>query len=97
MTKKSIRDYEPFWLALKNGDLNPKYSAKVITLKIPESHLYRVRRSICKEKDIDWQFKNDNVFNPWFLKFKVIERMAGSLPGHGVIILRVTLDRKTDV
>jgi hypothetical protein len=97
MNKKTVRDYERYWTLLKESPMNHKYAAKVITLKIPESLVSRVKRMISKEKDGDWQFRNDNALNPWKLGFKIVAKMAGIMPGHGIVVLRITMDRRTDV
>lgn len=97
MNKKVIRDYEKYWILLKSSPMNHKYAAKILTVKVPESLVSRMKRMISKEKNVDFIFTNENYFNPWKLSFKIVESFPGTLPGHGVCVLRITLDRKTDL
>lgn len=91
------RAYFKYWLMLKEAPISQKYAAKVITLRVPESRVNTTIRMIAKEKDIDWQFKNDNSLNPWRLHSKIVQKEPGNLPGHGVAVLQLKMDRRTDV
>ena len=91
------RAYQGYWERLKTAPMSHKYNAKVLTLTVPESLVKRVQRMLSKEKDMDWEFRNENIFNPWKITYKVIHIEPGKLPGHGTALLRVTLDRRTDL
>lgn len=91
------RAYFKYWLMLRDAPISQKYAAKVITLRVPESRVNTTIRMIAKEKDEDFIFKNENYFNPWRMHSKVIMIEPGNMTGHGIAILRLTLDRKTDV
>lgn len=91
------RAYAGYWERLKATPMSPKYRAKVLTLSVPESLVKRVKRMISKEKDGDWQFKNDHGLNPWKLTFRITNKVEGKMNGHGTITLMIMLDRRTDL
>lgn len=98
MSKRNKRRaYSDYWQRLKEAPMNPKYKAKVLTLTVPESLVKRVQRMISKEKDMDWEFRNENCLNPWKISFHSEKLSDGQLPGHGISILRILMDRRTDL
>lgn len=94
-----MRAYEKYWIRLRDAPMNRKYNAKVLTLKLPESLVKRVKRMISKEKDMDWEFRNENALNPWSISFRsgAVITAHKVMNGHGTVILTILMDRRTDI
>lgn len=90
-TEVTVREYQRYWNRLKNSEPNKYYGGcRVIHCKVPELLIVRMKRMISKEKDMDWEFKQDNYYSPHWLRYRVQPIKAGS----NMIILTILLCSK---
>lgn len=95
---RQLRAYEKYWISLKEAPINGKFARRQIHLSMPSALVKRTVKAIRKEKDKDWQFKNDNFFDPYRMHWEVRNiNEKEILSPHSNIILTVSIDRKSDL
>lgn len=89
--------YDEYWDRLKSAAVNPKTCRKELHVKVPHALMKRFIKAVRKLKDQDWQFKNDNFHDPWTMHWGYEMFKQDRIEGHSIVILTISIDRKSDL
>jgi hypothetical protein len=93
---RKFRAYEKFWVELKTARYSNEECCKSITVRLPSALEKRFIKAIIKEKDIDWDFKQENYLDPYRISFTKQIINEGSKAGNAVILLTIRLTKRSD-
>ena len=93
-----MRAYQKYWEHLKLAPIDPVKAQKIINLKLPYGIMKRTIDAIRKEKNLDWDFKAENNHNPFRLHYSYVKLNEKEiLTGHSIVVLTLSIDRRSDL
>jgi len=92
-----MRAYQGYWERLKNSNLDTIKKCKLLRINVPFCMVNRAVKAIRKEKDRDWEFKMENIHDPWILKHSYKPILDEELTPHSIVTVTLKLDRRSDL